>query len=72
MDVGGKYSGTLSGTMNMAGNLGGALVGVMIPFILGHSNNNWDMTMYVSAAVYFSGIFFWLALDPVTQMQQEA
>jgi MFS transporter, ACS family, glucarate transporter len=72
MDVGGRYAGTLSGTMNMAGNLGGALVGVMIPFILGHSNNNWDLTMYVSAAVYFSGIFFWLALDPVTQMRQEA
>jgi ACS family glucarate transporter-like MFS transporter len=71
MDVGGKYAGTLSGTMNMAGNLGGALCGVAVPFILGHSNNSWDLTFYVSSALYFSGIFFWLALDPVTMMEQE-
>ena len=72
MDVGGKYAGTVSGTMNMAGNLGGALCTIAVPFILGHSGNSWDMTLYVSAAVYFSGIFFWALLDPVTPMRQEA
>ena len=71
MDVGGKYAGTLSGTMNMAGNLGGVLSPIVIAYILSHSNNNWGLTFYVSAAVYFAGIFFWLALDPVTMMEQE-
>ena len=71
MDVGGKYAGTLSGTMNMAGNLGGVLSPIVIAYILSQSNNNWALTFYVSAAVYFAGIFFWLALDPVTMMEQE-
>jgi len=71
MDVGGKYAGTLSGTMNMAGNLGGVLSPIVIAYILSQSNNNWSLTFYVSAAVYFAGIFFWLALDPVTMMEQE-
>src|SRR6267142_1241762 len=68
MDVGGKYAGTLSGTMNMVGNLGGALSGVATPFILRRANNDWSVIFYVEAAVYFSGIFFWLFLDPVTPL----
>jgi hypothetical protein len=28
------------------------------------------MTFYVSAAVYFAGIFFWLFLDPVTPLEE--
>ena len=72
MDVGGKYAGTLSGTMNMVGNLGGALSGVATPFILRHANNDWSVIFYVEAAVYFSGIFFWLFLDPVTPLEEAA
>ena len=68
MDVGGNYAGTLSGTMNMMGNLGGVVSPVAIGYILGQTNNNWDITFYVSAAIYFAGIFFWIFLDPVTQM----
>ena len=71
MDVGGRYAGTLSGTMNMVGNLGGALSAVATPFILRHMNNNWSVIFYVEAAVYFSGIFFWLFLDPVTPLEAE-
>jgi MFS family permease len=71
MDVGGKYAGTLSGTMNMVGNLGGALSAVATPFILGRMNNNWSVIFYVEAAVYFSGILFWLFLDPVTPLEAE-
>jgi len=72
MDVGGKYAGTLSGTMNMMGNLGGFVSPLAIAYILGHSGNNWNLTFYVAAAVYFCGIFFWMALDPVTPMEQDA
>jgi MFS family permease len=70
MDVGGKYAGTLSGTMNMTGNLGGVLSPITIAYILTHTNNNWALTFYVSAAVYFAGIFFWLFLDPVTPLEE--
>jgi len=72
MDVGGKYAGTLSGTMNMMGNLGGVVSPIVIAYILTHTNNNWAITFYVSAAVYFAGIFFWLFLDPVTPLEKTA
>ncbi len=70
MDVGGKLAGTLSGTMNMMGNFGGALYPVVTGYILRHTNNNWNIPLYVSAGVYFVGIFLWLALDPVTPIEQ--
>jgi nitrate/nitrite transporter NarK len=72
MDVGGKYAGTVSGTMNMMGNLGGVVSPLVVAYILTNTNNNWNLTFYVSAAVYFAGIFFWLGLDPVTPMEREA
>ena len=68
MDVGGRYAGTLSGAMNMAGNIGGALSPMMIGYMLKWTHSNWDFTFYVSAAVYFMGIFCWIALDPVTPL----
>lgn len=70
MDVGGRYAGTLSGTMNMAGNIGGALSPIMIGYILRWTNANWDVTFYVSAAVYFLGVFCWMGLDPVTPIEE--
>jgi cyanate permease len=71
MDVGGKYAGTLSGAMNMMGNAGGGFSPIAIGFILKWTNNDWDMTFYVSAALYAMGIFCWLALDPVTPLERE-
>lgn len=66
MDVGGKYAGTLSGTMNMMGNVGGAVSPMAIGYMLRWTHHNWDITFYVSAAVYFCGSFFWIFMDPVT------
>src|SRR5262249_58977884 len=66
MDVGGKYAGTVSGSMNMLGNFGGVLSPIVIGYILHETNNNWTLTFYVSAAVYFAGAFLWRFLDPVT------
>ncbi|MBI3472435.1 MAG: MFS transporter [Candidatus Solibacter usitatus] len=71
MDVGGKYAGTLSGTMNMMGNFGGVVSPIAIGYILENTHNNWDITFYVSAAVYFAGLFFWLLLDPVTPLEEK-
>ncbi len=70
MDVGGKYAGTLSGAMNMAGNIGGAMSPMIIGYLLQLTNKNWDLTFYVSAAVYFTGAFVWLFIDPVTPLER--
>ncbi|MCI0744995.1 MAG: MFS transporter [Verrucomicrobia subdivision 3 bacterium] len=70
MDVGGKYVGTLSGTMNMMGNLGGFVSPIVIGYII-HLTNNWDLTFYVTAAIYVVGAACWLATDPVTPLEEQ-
>jgi nitrate/nitrite transporter NarK len=70
MDIGGKYAGTLSGAMNMMGNFGGVVSPIAIGYILQNTGGNWDITFYISAAVYFMGVFCWLFLDSVTPIDQ--
>lgn len=70
MDVGGKYAGTLSGAMNMWGNFAGFLAPVVIGYLLRFTHSNWNLTFYVSACVYLTGILFWLLLDPVTPLEK--
>jgi MFS family permease len=67
-DIGGEHAGTLSGAMNMWGNLGGALSPIAIGYMLDATHNNWNLTFYVSAAVYLTGAVFWSFLDPVTPL----
>jgi MFS family permease len=69
MDVGGRCAGTVAGAMNMFGNGGGTLSPLAIPYILRWTNNNWNLTFYVSAAIYATGVIFWLLLDPVTPLE---
>jgi len=71
MDVGGAYAGTLSGAMNMWGNVGGALCPLVTGYILKWSPGNWNMTLYVSAAIYLLGLVCWLLLDPVTPLRDD-
>jgi MFS family permease len=68
MDLGGPYAGTLAGAMNMIGNLGGALAASVIPMLLKMTGNNWNVPLYVAAAVYLTGAFIWIGLDPVTPL----
>jgi MFS family permease len=63
MDMGGKYAGTLSGAMNSWGNLGGAVAPTVIGYVLAASNSNWNLTFYISAAVYAAAIPCWYFLD---------
>jgi MFS family permease len=70
-DVGGEHAGTLSGAMNMWGNIGGALSPIAIGYMLAATHNNWNLTFYVSAAVYLTGAVFWTFLDPVTPLSGE-
>ena len=71
MDVGGKHAGSLSGMMNMSGNIGGFLCPAAIGYILYWSDNNWNLTFYVSAAIYLMGIVCWKFLDPATPLEAE-
>ena len=71
MDIGGSFAGTLSGTMNMMGNAGGALASWIAPRILLAAHDDWNAVIYVAAAIYFIGIFFWMALDTVTPITHE-
>jgi len=71
MDIGGKHAGSLSGAMNMAGNIGGAISPLAIGYILHWTGQNWNLTFYVSAAIYLGGIVCWKLLDPVTPLEME-
>lgn len=68
MDMGGKYAATLSGAMAGFGNAGGAVSPMIIGFLLHWTNNDWNLCIYISAALYFAGAFFWAFLDPVTPL----
>jgi MFS family permease len=70
MDVSGKFAGTLSGAMNMWGNLAGFVAPVVIGHLLEWTHSNWNLTFYVSAGVYLTGIVFWMLLDPVTPIER--
>lgn len=72
MDVGGKYAGSLSGSMNTAGNLAGFIAPPAVAYILRTSNENWALTFFVSAAIYFIGMLCWIFIDPITPLDEEA
>jgi hypothetical protein len=50
-------------------NLGGALSPLVTGYLLDWSGENWNLALYVSAAIYLLGIVCWLALDSVTPLR---
>jgi ACS family glucarate transporter-like MFS transporter len=68
-DVAGRWSGTVSAIMNMVGNTGGALFGFTAGVILQATHHNWNLILYMNAAVYLTGIVMWLAIDPERQIE---
>ena len=71
MDVGGRSVATLSGTMNMMGNVGGFLSPIICGSIVKYTGN-WNFAFFVTAGVYLLGVFCWLAMDPVTPLEEQA
>jgi MFS family permease len=69
MDIGGKYAGTVSGAMNMFGNFAGIMAPALIGYLLKQTGENWNLTFYISAAIYGGGVFCWLAIDPLTPLR---
>ena len=70
MDVGGRLCGTLAGSMNMMGAFVAAAAPTVVALILLWSNENWAITFYLSAGIYFMGTIFWLFLDPTTSIEE--
>jgi MFS family permease len=66
MDIGGKFSGTVSGAMNTLGNLAGFTAPVLGGFLLDRTHGNWNMLLYVMAAVYVAGAACWPFIDTDT------
>lgn len=66
MDIGGPYAGTVSGMMNMAAQIGGACGPVVVGYVLQYMHRNWNLTFFISAAIYVVGGLCWIWLDPVT------
>jgi MFS family permease len=69
MDIGGKYAGTVSGSMNMMGNLAGYVSPVVGGYILAATGRDWNVFLYVLAAVYLSGTLIWPFIDPETPIE---
>jgi sugar phosphate permease len=72
MDVGGKFAGTVSGSMNMAGNIAGFVAPAVGGYILDSQGGNYNMFLYLMAAVYTGGLLCWPLIDPVTPIDQPA
>ena len=68
MDVGGKFAGTLSGSMNMMGNLAGFVAPLVGGFILQSTGDNWNVLLYLMAAVYCGGMICWPFIDSSTSL----
>lgn len=64
MDIGGKYAGAVSGAMNMFGNFAGALAPIVVGLLL-KETKDWNLTFYISGAIYGGGIFCWLGINPM-------
>jgi len=69
MDVGGRFAGTLSGSMNMMGNFGGMAGPLVVGYVLYFTNRNWEITFWLSSAIYFLGGLCWFLIDPVTPLE---
>jgi ACS family glucarate transporter-like MFS transporter len=72
MDIGGKYAGTVSGSMNMMGNLAGFVAPVLGGFILQQTHGNWNLFLYVMAAMYLAGTLCWPFIDTETPLEKAA
>ncbi|MGE3822025.1 MAG: MFS transporter [Isosphaeraceae bacterium] len=67
MDLSGRETAVGFAVMNMAGNLGAVVCPVVLGYLihgLVQTGGDWNLLLYLFAAVYFAGAFAWLLLDP--------
>jgi MFS family permease len=63
IDLGGKQVATVFSLMNMSGNVGAALFPSVVPLLLGLSENNWDVILFLFAGLYVASAVCWLGFD---------
>ena len=54
----------------MAGNIAGFIAPPTVAYILAATSDNWALTFYISAAVYFIGSAAWFFIDPMTRLDE--
>ncbi|HWZ30953.1 MAG TPA: MFS transporter [Bryobacteraceae bacterium] len=70
MDIGGKYAGTVSGSMNMMGNLAGFVAPAFGGYLLDRTHGDWNLLLYVMAAIYVAGALCWPFIDLNTSIDR--
>jgi MFS transporter, ACS family, glucarate transporter len=55
--------------MNMMGNLAGYVSPVVGGYILAATGRDWNVFLYVLAAVYLCGVAIWPFIDPETPIE---
>jgi nitrate/nitrite transporter NarK len=70
MDVGGKYAGTVAGWMATGGHTAAIIAPTVGGFLLQHTNGNWNLFLYVMAAIFAAGALCWQFIDPVTPVEK--
>ena len=64
---------TLGGAevLDMMGNVGGFVSPIVCGYVV-KATGNWNLAFYVAACAYLLGAVCWLAMDPVTPLEEQA
>jgi ACS family glucarate transporter-like MFS transporter len=69
MDVGGKYAGTVAGWMATGGHTAAVIAPTVGGYLLQRTHGDWNLFLYVMAAVFAAGALCWQFIDPVTSVE---
>ena len=71
IDVAGRHTAVVMAVMNMVGVLGAFLSPVAVGYLIGHierTAGDWNLVVYLFAAIFFASALCWLAIDPRRQV----
>ncbi len=66
MDVGGKYAGTVAGWMATGGHSAAIIAPAVGGYLLQSTHGDWNLFLYVMAAIFAAGALCWQFIDPIT------
>ena len=69
MDVGGKYAGTVAGWMATGGHTAAVIAPAVGGYLLQRTHGDWNLFLYVMAAIFAAGALCWQFIDPVTPVE---
>jgi len=73
IDLGGRHVAMVFSLMNMGGNIGAFVFPIVVPYLLNEDPNvpgsgNWELVLYVFAAMYLAAALCWLFADPTASV----